>query len=101
MKNLVNGSLFLSDDPKQVKSEYQTYKKYQRLLWYKVKRNKIAAGAILISFFLSLTLLFVAIYFATSLGEQLNIKTGPVEHSVYYVCKILLNSCRLLSMSSQ
>ena len=87
MKNLVNGSLFLSDDPKQVKSEYQTYKKYQRLLWYKVKRNKIAAGAILISFFLSLTLLFVAIYFATSSGEQLNIKARPVKYPLYAYAK--------------
>ena len=66
MKNVVNGSLILSDDPSR---------NVQRLKWYQVKRNKIIVGAISILFCLSLTLLFVAIHLATSQssGENLNI----------------------------
>ena len=66
MKNIVNGSLFLSDDPS---------KNGQRSKWYQVKRNKIVVGAISILFCLSLTLLFVAIHLVTSQssGEKLNI----------------------------
>ena len=66
MKNIVNGSLFLSDDPS---------KNGQRSKWYQVKRNKIVVGAISILFCLSLTFLFVAIHLVTSQssGEKLNI----------------------------
>ena len=98
MKNVVDGSLFLGDDPSS--NVQTTFRINQRALWYKVKRNKIVVGAILISFFLSLTLLFVAMYFATSSGEQLNIKTGPVPLYVH-AYEMLIHSCRRLSMLSQ
>ena len=74
MKNVVDGILFLGDAPSR---------NVQRSKWYKVKRHKIVVGAISISFFLSLTFLIVAIYFATSSGEKLDIKTGPVTYSLY------------------
>ena len=67
MKNIVNGSLFLSDDPS---------KNGQRSKWYQVKRNKIVVGAISILFCLSLTLLYVAMsqdVTSQSSGEKLNI----------------------------
>ena len=94
MKNVVDGSLFLGDDPS---SNVQRFFRINlRVLWYKVKRNKIVVGAILISLFLSLTLLFVAIYFATSSGEQLNIKARPVKYPLYAYAKcqiILADDC--------
>ena len=64
--------------------------------WYQVRRNKIVVGSILIIFFLSLTLFFVAIYFATTSGELLNIKTGPVKYPLYAYAKcwiILADDC--------
>ena len=73
MKNVVNGSLFLSDDPSRNVPMISIKK--QCIQWYKLKRNKIVVGAISILFCLSLTLLFVAIHLVTSQssGEKLNI----------------------------
>ena len=73
MKNVVDGSLFLSDDPSRNAPMISTKKQF--IPWYKLKRNKIVVGAISILFCLSLTLLFVAIHLVTSQssGEKLNI----------------------------
>ena len=73
MKNVVDGSLFLGDDPSWNVPMISIKK--QCIQWYKHKRNKIVVGAISILFCLSLTLLFVAIHLVTSQssGEKLNI----------------------------
>ena len=73
MKNVVDGSLFLGDDPSRNVPMISIKK--QCIQWYKLKRNKIVVGAISILFCLSLTLLFVAIHLVTyqSSGEKLNI----------------------------
>ena len=86
------------DECKIINNQTELIVKFQSMismyLGSKVKRNKIVVGAILISFFLCLTLLFVAIYFATPSGEQFDIKKGPVKYTVYYVYKMLVYSCR-------
>ena len=85
MKNIVDGSLFLGDEPSWNVPMIST--KNQFIPWYKLKRNKIVVGAISIIFCLSLTLLFVAIHLVTSQssGEKLNILYDLLNTMYAYV----------------